>query len=139
MALGSGGTRQATTSTPASTKPPQRGLLRGMKILVALVLFLGLVAPAAANDYLLEHRPEVTFRDGPAHMTPYPQSGRSATVWNRTACWNDCSTDCKARMTGCMTSASPDACRPHLDACDRSCQRSCRSFWQGPLAGFLDF
>jgi hypothetical protein len=110
-----------------------------MKVLVALVLFVGLVAPAAADDYLLEHRPHISFKNGPVHVTPYPQSGRSMTVWNRIACWNDCKTDCNARMAGCVGSADPDACRPHLDACDRSCQRSCRSFWQGPLLGFIDF
>lgn len=110
-----------------------------MKVLVALVLLLGLAASAAADDYRLEHRPEVSFKNGPVHVSPYPQSGRSMTVWNRDACWSSCTADCKWRMTGCVSSADPDACRPHLDACDRSCQRSCRSFWQGPLLGFIDF
>jgi hypothetical protein len=110
-----------------------------MKVLMALLFVLGMVAPAAANDYRLEHRPAVSFKNGPEHITPYPQSGRSMTVWNRDACWNDCKTDCKARMAGCVGSADVDSCRPHLDACDRSCQRSCRSFWQGPLLGFVDW
>jgi hypothetical protein len=112
-----------------------------MKVLVALVLLFGLVAPAMAwdDDYRLEHRPGISFKNGPVHVTPYPQSGRSMTVWNRDACWNACKTDCKAQVAGCMSTADPDVCRPHLDACDRACQRSCRSSWQGPLLGFVDW
>jgi hypothetical protein len=112
-----------------------------MKIPVALVLVLGLVTPAAAgdDDYRMEHRPAISFKNGPVHVTPYPQSGRTATVWFRDACWRDCRTDCVARMNACVSTADPDSCRPHLDACDRSCQRSCRSFWQGPLLGFVDW
>jgi hypothetical protein len=42
-------------------------------------------------------------------------------------------------MEYCVRSNDADSCRPHLDACDRSCQRSCRGFSAGPLLGFFDF
>jgi hypothetical protein len=41
-------------------------------------------------------------------------------------------------MEYCVRATPADACRPHLDACDRSCQRSCRTRG-GPLLGFIDF
>lgn len=115
------------------------------QVLVALLLLVAglfatdLAAPAAAGDYTLENRPEVSFKNGPVHISPYPQGARAASVWNSDACWRDCKSSCMWKMEYCTGSASPDACRPHLDACDRACQRSCRSPWSGPLLGFIDF
>jgi hypothetical protein len=112
-----------------------------MKAFSAVILFvLGLAAQAAAGDYTLENRPEVVFKGGIAHKTPYPQGKRSTSVWVSDACWRDCSASCTWRMEACVRgSGDADACRPHLDACDRSCQRGCRGTWSGPLLGFLDF
>jgi len=42
-------------------------------------------------------------------------------------------------MEYCVRASDPDLCRPGLDACDRSCQRTCRGFSGGPLLGFFDF
>src|SRR5689334_10530950 len=84
-----------------------------MKIVFALLFVFALVAPAAAgDDYRFEHRPPLSFKKGPVHISPYPQSGRSMTVWNRDACWNDCKTDCNVRMAGCTGESGADACRP---------------------------
>jgi hypothetical protein len=111
-----------------------------MKILAAvLLLVLGLAAPVAAGEYTLENRPEVTFKGNIVHQTPYPQSKRAASVWNSDTCWRDCRSSCTWKMEYCVGSADADACRPHLDACDRSCQRSCRGLSAGPLLGFFDF
>lgn len=111
-----------------------------MKVLVAsLLLVLGLAASAMAGGYSLENRPEVVFKGGIVHQTPYPQIKRSASVWNSDACWRDCKSTCTWKMETCVGGASPDACRPQLDACDRSCQRSCRGPWSGPLLGFFDW
>ena len=114
-----------------------------MKPLVALLLLLlGLIASATAGEIGMENRPLVTF-PGPkgriVHQTPYPQTSRAATVWNGDACWRECSASCTWKMDYCVGASDADQCRPHLDACDRSCQRSCRSWWQGPLLGFMDF
>jgi hypothetical protein len=109
-----------------------------MKTLVILFV-LALIAPAAAGDYTLENRPVVVFKGGVAHQTPYPQGRRATSVWVSDACWRDCGASCTWKMETCVRFGNADACRPHLDACDRSCQRSCRGFWSGPLLGFLDF
>jgi len=111
-----------------------------MKILAALLLLiLGLAAPAAAGQYKMENRPEVIFKGGIVHQTPYPQSKRAASVWASDACWRDCSSSCAWKMEYCVRSNDADSCRPRLDACDRSCQRSCRGLSAGPLLGFIDF
>jgi hypothetical protein len=106
-----------------------------------LILFaLALAGPAAAGEYSLEKRPEVVFKGGHVHRTPYPQTQRSTSVWVSDACWRDCSASCTWKMEACVRGGGDaDACRPYLDACDRSCQRSCRSPWSGPLLDFLDF
>jgi hypothetical protein len=111
-----------------------------MKVLSVVLLFiLGLAAQAIAGDYTLENRPEVTFKGGVVHQTPYPQGQRAASVWASDACWRDCKASCTYKMQYCVGSADPDACRPHLDNCDRSCQRTCRGLSGGPLLGFFDF
>ena len=113
-----------------------------MRMLAALlVLIAGLVAPAAAGGYKYENRPEVVFpapKGGIAHISPYPMSKRAASIWVSDACWRDCSRDCTWKMEYCVRGSDPDACRVHLDACDRSCQRSCRTRG-GPLLDFIDF
>lgn len=110
-----------------------------MKSFVAsLLLIAGLVAPAAADDYSLANRPVVVFPGGAVHVSPYPASRRAAAIWASDACWRDCKTDCTWRMAACVGAIDADACRPHLDACDRACQRSCRTEG-GPLLGFIDW
>jgi hypothetical protein len=113
-----------------------------MRALAALlVLIAGLTGPAAAGDYTLENRPEVVFpasKGGKVHISPYPASKRAASIWLSDACWRDCSRDCTWKMEYCVRATDADACRPHLDACDRACQRSCRNRG-GPLLGFIDF
>jgi hypothetical protein len=108
--------------------------------MLVLALLLGVIAaPAAAGDSTsFAHRPEVSFKGGPPHVSPYPASKRSAAVWAADACWRDCKTDCTWRMEYCVRFDDADACRPKLDACDRACQRSCRTRG-GPFAAFFDF
>jgi hypothetical protein len=111
-------------------------------MLAAWLLVLGLAVPTAASEIGLENRPVVVFpgpNGGIAHQTPYPQSRRSATVWNADACWRGCQRSCTWTMEYCVRGSDPDLCRPQLDACDRTCQRSCRAWGQGPLLGFVDF
>jgi len=104
----------------------------------SLLLLFGLVASAAAGDYAYENRPEVSFNGGPVHVSPYPKSRRAGAIWAGDACWRDCTATCNGRMAACLRAADADVCRPHLDACDRSCQRSCRT-QGGPLLGFIDW
>jgi hypothetical protein len=111
-----------------------------MKALTAILLLISaLAAQAVAGDYTMENRPEVVFKGGIVHQTPYPQGKRAASVWVSDACWRDCKSSCTWKMEYCVRASDPDLCRPGLDACDRSCQRTCRGFSGGPLLGFIDF
>ena len=112
-----------------------------LTVFTFLGAFLGPVAPAAAGDYTMANRPEVIFpgrNGGIVHISPYPAGKRAASVWASDVCWRDCRTSCTWRMESCVGTMSADACRPQLDACDRACQRSCRTRG-GPWLGFLDF
>jgi hypothetical protein len=112
-----------------------------MKTLAAVLLIAGLVAPAAAGEYTLANRPQVIFpgpNGGVAHVSPYPAGKRAAAIWASDACWRDCKTDCTWKMEACLAASDADTCRPHLDACDRACQRTCRTRG-GPFLGFIDW
>jgi hypothetical protein len=116
-----------------------------MKSFVSVLLvFFALAAPALAGGFSYENRPTVVFKGGVERMTPYPQSKRSTSVWVSDACWRDCTSSCSWRMEYCVRGgAAADACRPHLDNCNRACQRECRGFsagpWGGPLVGLIDW
>ena len=111
-----------------------------MKTLAAVLLLLcGLAASAVAGDYTLENRPELVFKGGIVHQTPYPQGRRAASVWKSDSCWRGCTASCNWKAEYCVRSTDADACRPHLDACDRACQRDCRGASAGPLLSFFDF
>lgn len=118
-----------------------------MRVLVASLMLIlsvaaaGLTAPARAGGYTLENRPVVVFPgpNGIAHQTPYPQSSRAAAIWHNDACWRECTASCTAKMVACTPSAGSDTCRPQLDPCDRSCQRSCRSLSAKPVLDFIDW
>jgi len=112
-----------------------------MRILSAALLLAGLVGPAVAGDYSLDHRPAVVFpapNGGIEHISPYPAGKRAASVWVSDACWRDCEGRCAWHMETCVRANDADACRPHLDACSRACQRDCRTRG-GPLLGFIDW
>jgi hypothetical protein len=114
-----------------------------MKPLTALALaaaaLLAASLVAQAGEYSYDNRPVITFPGSRMlHVSPYPVGKRAAAIWKSDACWRDCTADCNWRMTACLQDNDADACRPYLDACDRSCQRSCRTRG-GPLLGFVDF
>jgi hypothetical protein len=110
-------------------------------LLLTMIALLGLAAPAGAGGYTLANRPETVFpgpKGGIVHVSPFPAGKRAASVWASDLCWHDCTTSCTWKMETCVSGASADICRPHLDACDRSCQRSCRTRG-GPWLGLIDF
>jgi hypothetical protein len=107
-------------------------------------LVFGVAASAGAGDTTLENRPDVVFpglkkgnQRGIVHVSPYPAGKRSTSVWVSDACWHDCTASCSWKMEECVGTRSADVCRPHLTACDRSCQLSCRSRG-GSYVGFLE-
>ena len=72
-----------------------------MKVLVILFAMI-LSGSAVAGEYSLENRPDVVFKGGIAHKTPYPQSRRSTSIWVSDACWRDCSASCTWKMEACV-------------------------------------
>jgi len=102
---------------------------------VLLLLAAALVGPAAASDYTLDNRPQITFpgRGGAkAHISPYPMSSRAAAVWNADACWRKCAAKCGWQFNGCGRQSGAEACRTGLDRCDRICLWNCGA-GGGPL------
>lgn len=61
------------------------------------------------------------------HDLPFPRSARAAAVWGEGACWNDCQATCTWDQTACLSADSQGACVKDTDACDRMCQRDCRT------------
>ena len=111
-----------------------------MRVLSVVLLFMfGAVAAASGHDYTMDNRPVVVFKGGVIHQSPYPQGRRNASVSASDACWRDCTSSCNWKMEYCLNSADPDSCRPHLDGCDRTCQRNCRGISGGPFLGFVDW
>jgi hypothetical protein len=128
-----------------STARRRRGLLSGhlrikscrpMKTVLALVLLLAAsVAPALADDYTLDNRPQIVFsgRGGDRiHLSPYPMSSRAADIWKADACWRGCGAKCAAQFNACGRANGAEACRSGLDHCDRMCVFDCR-LSRGPL------
>lgn len=109
-----------------------------MKILAALLLLTAVAVPAAAGDYSLAHRPELVFPGGRTHVSPFPMSKLTASVWQSDACWHDCTSHGAWQLETCMGRNQQDACRAALDARDRACLRQCRTVG-GPLFNITDY
>jgi hypothetical protein len=110
------------------------------RMLIGCLFALGIAVPAVAGDYLVRH--EIAFpgaKDGIVHVNPYPTSKRAASIWGSDACWRGCASSCAWHMEACVSGTDADLCRPTFDACNRSCQRSCRTSGGPLLPDFLDW
>ena len=105
-----------------------------MKLTLILLglLFAGIVmspsVPATAADMTIWRS------EAPAHVRalPFPRSKRAEAVWANGACWRDCQAHCTWGEATCFKFDAQGHCLTLADACDRSCQRQCRT-WAGPL------
>ena len=117
---------------------------------VALALILGGIlgsivlpsmGPAAAADtktWSAKTWSAKTWRyTTPGQELPFPRSERAATVWAAGACWSECGAYCAWGQSGCLERDAQGLCLKLTDACDRYCQRQCRS--QGGPALPIDF
>lgn len=99
-----------------------------IRIVLLALLFGGIMmlgwGPARAAD-LRATRPADGHRAAPA--LPFPRSARAAAVWGEGACWNDCQATCTWGHTACLSVDSQGVCVKDTDACDRMCQRDCRT------------
>ena len=94
-----------------------------MKLAAALVgaILGGMMVPppASATDRAIT----------PAYIQPlpFPRSPRAETVWASRACWSECQSFCTWDLVGCLRVDAQGRCLKHTDACDRACQRDCRT------------
>ena len=63
---------------------------------------------------------------------PFSRSERAQSVWASGACWSECGSYCAWGQAGCLTRDAQGQCLKLTDACNRYCQRSCRTSG-GPL------
>lgn len=101
-----------------------------MKLLLLLaVLLTGSLSPARAADAGMWGKPAAE------RSTVYriiPRSPAASLVWAGDACWRGCAMDCGRHFQACLSANAPEGCIARNDACDRFCQRECRSYG-GPL------
>ena len=94
-----------------------------MKLAAALigVMLGGIVLPtlAAAADRTVAPAYQETL--------PFPRTPRAEAVWASRACWSECQSFCTWDLVGCLRVDAQGRCLKHTDACDRACQRNCRT------------
>ena len=100
-------------------------------MLAGSLLLPGLVLPATAAT-ADAGRPVVWRYNSPDKPPALPRSQRVEPVWAETACWNDCGAHCTWGIAACLSRDAQGHCLKLGDACDRYCQRECRT-QGGPL------
>ena len=95
-------------------------------LLFASILLVAGNPPAAAGEVAM------TTSAARALALPFPRSERAQSVWASGACWNDCGAHCAWGLAACLTRDAQEHCLKLGDACDRYCQRQCRT-GGGPL------
>lgn len=79
--------------------------------------------PAAAADLGVARAPAYVQ----LHALPFPRSARAAAVWGEGACWHSCQATCTWGLPACLSVDGQGRCLQDTNACDRSCQRDCRT------------
>src|SRR5712691_8161547 len=97
----------------------------GMKtrLVLALVLICGIATPSGvrASDVAPWRN------DPPARELPFPRGERAQSVWASGPCWSECGSYCAWNEAGCLSRDIQGRCLKLTDACDRYCQRQCRT------------
>jgi hypothetical protein len=95
---------------------------------------LSLIVTLLLGGILLPSMQPALAADGVAgrDLPPFPRSERAASVWAAGACWSECGAYCAWGLAGCLARDAQGHCLKLTDACDRYCQRECRSSG-GPL------
>jgi hypothetical protein len=107
-------------------------------IAVTLALWLASIASSVPNSASAADAPRL-FRVQPDRIVPlpFPRSERAQSVWESGACWSDCGAYCAWGQAACLKVDTQGACIASTDACDRYCQKTCRSSG-GPFLPITD-
>lgn len=98
-------------------------------LLLAGLLLLGGLSQAEAADAGFRRKPAT-----PPAMAYriIPRSPEASLIWAGDACWRGCAQDCGRQLKVCLSVDRSGNCLAQNAACDRFCQRECRSYG-GPL------
>ncbi|MGH6684532.1 MAG: hypothetical protein ACRECA_11560 [Pseudolabrys sp.] len=101
--------------------------MRALFLLILLTAGMILAeAPASAGEI------GVTTYARAAPALPFPRGERAEAVWPSGACWSDCGSHCTWGIAACLSHDAQGYCLKLGNACDRYCQRQCRT-QGGPL------
>ncbi len=112
-------------------------LLTGL-LLAALLPPVGPVAAAElrvsgyAMPAVVGPHPPIWRYNSSYQALPFERSARAQAVWDSGACWSQCGATCAWDLNACLYHDTQGRCLVFADACDRYCQRSCRT-QGGPL------
>jgi hypothetical protein len=108
-------------------------------ILLATVGVAALTAPCTAETNVVSASPPVIWRyNMPNHTLPFPRSDRAESVWASGVCWDECGSHCTWGVAACLTRDAQGHCLKLGDACDRYCQRECRTMGGPFVPDLLD-
>jgi len=94
----------------------------------ALALAAAMTAPRAAEPTLASASPPVIWRyNAPGRTLPFPRSERAESVRASGACWDECGSHCTWGVAACLSHDAQGHCLKLGNACDRYCQRECRT------------
>lgn len=95
------------------------------RLLLIVTMLMAGFAPAKAADVggwrKAEPAPAATYRI-------IPRSPAASLIWAGDACWRGCAMDCGRHLRACLSADAAENCQAQNDACDRFCQRECRSY-----------
>jgi hypothetical protein len=99
-----------------------------LRFVLAIGLIVGVTLQANAADRAVAPASRVTIaRPAASPVLPFPRGKRAAAVWAETACRNDCGSHCTWGLAACLSHDAQGHCLKLGDACDRYCQRECRT------------
>jgi hypothetical protein len=114
-----------------------RSMSRAVVLTVSLLAGLVALAAGAAAEPLRSARdalppvvgphPPIWRYNGPPQEPPFPRSRRSEAIYASGTCWTDCGAYCAWNLNGCLYKDTQGICILYSAACDRYCQRACRT------------
>ena len=107
-------------------------------VLLALIIVLAAMAPAAATDIVPPQRVYRAAVVRPPPIALRTLSRRSAAVLASTPCWRACTTACAFDFQHCARTDWLAGCMGGNNACERACLVQCR-LKGGPLVSWTDY